>query len=61
MTEQEAINMMRYRVNTATEIAGKGEEGNAFEDINVAVIFYVENVLIKNLIVYNIQCVVFIL
>lgn len=37
MTEQEAINMMRYRVDTATEIAGKGEDGNAFEDMEMAI------------------------
>lgn len=37
MTEQEAINMMRYRIDTASEIAGKGEDGNAFEDMEMAI------------------------
>ena len=37
MTEQEAIKMMRYRIDTATEIAGKGEDGNAFEDMEMAI------------------------
>ena len=37
MTEQEAIKTMRYRIDTATEIAGKGEDGNAFEDMEMAI------------------------
>lgn len=37
MTEQQAIERMRYRVDTATEIAGKGEDGNAFEDMEMAI------------------------
>ena len=36
MTNQEAINRMRYRIDTATEIAGKGEDGKAFEDMEMA-------------------------
>lgn len=37
MTEQEAINLMRYRMNTAIEIVGNGENGNAFEDMEMAI------------------------
>lgn len=37
MTEQQAIERMRYRIDTATEIAGKGEDGNAFEDMEMAI------------------------
>lgn len=37
MTIQEAIDMMKYRINTAIKIAGKGEDGNALEDMEMAV------------------------
>lgn len=37
MTKQEAINMMRYRIDTATEIVGKGEDGSAFKDMEMAI------------------------
>ena len=37
MTEQQAIERMRYRIDTATEIAGKGEDGKAFEDMEMAI------------------------
>lgn len=37
MTAQEAINMMLYRMNTAIEIVGKGEDGNTFEDMEMAI------------------------
>ena len=37
MTNQEAINRMQYRIDTATEIAGKGEDGKAFEDMEMAI------------------------
>ena len=37
MTEQEAIKMMRYRIDTAIEIAGRGEDDNAFEDMEMAI------------------------
>ena len=37
MTEIEAIKMMKYRMNTAIEIAGKGENGKAFEDMEMAI------------------------
>ena len=37
MTEQEAIKMMRYRIDTSSEIAGKGEDGKAFEDMEMAI------------------------
>ena len=37
MTIQEAINMMKYRIDTATEIAGKYENENAFEDMEMAI------------------------
>lgn len=37
MTERQAIERMRYRIDTATEIAGKGEDGKAFEDMEMAI------------------------
>lgn len=37
MTKEQAINLIRYRINTATEIAGKGEDGKSFEDLEMAV------------------------
>ena len=37
MTNQEAIKMMKYRIDTATEIAGKGEDGKAFEDMEMVI------------------------
>ena len=37
MTKQEAINMIRYRIDTATEIVGKGEDRSAFKDMEMAI------------------------
>ena len=37
MTKQEAINRLRYRINTASKVIGTGEDGNAFEDIEMAI------------------------
>ncbi len=37
MTENEAIKRMRYRVETATDIAGKGSDGKAYEDMEIAI------------------------
>lgn len=37
MTENEAIERMRYRIDTATDIAGKGTDGKAFEDMEIAI------------------------
>lgn len=37
MTNQEAINRMQYRIDTATRIVGKGEDGKAFEDMEMAI------------------------
>ena len=37
MTEQQAIERMRYRIDTATEIAGRGKDGKAFEDMEMAI------------------------
>lgn len=37
MTEQQAIERMKYRIDIATEIAGKGEDGKAFEDMEMAI------------------------
>lgn len=37
MTEQQAIERMKYRIDTASEIVGKGEDGNAFEDMEMAI------------------------
>lgn len=37
MTENEAITRMKYRIDTATDIAGKGADGKAFEDMEIAI------------------------
>ena len=37
MTRQDAIKKIRYRIDTATEIAGKGTDGKAFEDLEMAI------------------------
>lgn len=37
MTENEAISMMRNRIDTASKIAGKGTDGKAFEDMEMAI------------------------
>lgn len=37
MTENEAIARMRYRINTATDIAGKGSDSKAYEDMEMAI------------------------
>lgn len=36
MDIKDAIQMMEYRIETATQIAGKGENGKAFEDMEMA-------------------------
>ncbi len=37
MTENEAIQRLKYRIKTATDIAGNGADGNAYEDIEIAI------------------------
>ena len=37
MKPEEAILMMRNRIDTASEIAGKGTDGKAFEDMEMAI------------------------
>ena len=37
MTEQEAINRLKYRIETATDIVGKGIDGKACEDMEIAI------------------------
>lgn len=37
MTEIEAISKIQWRINTASEIAGRGEDGKAFEDLEMAI------------------------
>lgn len=37
MTAKEAIERMKYRISTASEIVGKGEDGKAFEDLEMAI------------------------
>lgn len=37
MTIQEAIERIKYRIYTATQIVGKGEDGKAFEDFEMAI------------------------
>lgn len=37
MTEQGAIERIRYRIETASNIAGRGVDGKAFEDLEMAI------------------------
>lgn len=37
MTEQEAINRIRCRIDTASDIAGKGVDGKPYEDMEMAI------------------------
>ena len=37
MTENEAIVRMKYRIDTAMNIAGKGINGKAYEDMEIAI------------------------
>lgn len=37
MTSKEAIKRMKYRIDTAAEIAGRGEDGKAFDDMELAI------------------------
>lgn len=37
MTENEAIARIRYRIDTATDIAGNGVDGKAYEDMEIAI------------------------
>lgn len=37
MTENEAIERMKYRIKTATDIVGKGVDGKAYEDMEMAI------------------------
>ncbi|OUP00294.1 hypothetical protein B5F37_11665 [Drancourtella sp. An210] len=37
MTLNEAISMMRYRIDTASQILGKGTNGKAYEDMEMAI------------------------
>ena len=37
MTEDEAIARMRYRIDTSTEVIGKGSDGKAYEDMEIAI------------------------
>lgn len=37
MTEEGAISMLKWRIETASKIAGKGADGKAFEDLEMAI------------------------
>lgn len=37
MTNNEAIARMKYRIETATDIAGKGVDGKAYEDMEMVI------------------------
>lgn len=37
MTENEAISRIKYRIKTTTDIIGKGIDGKAFEDMEMAI------------------------
>lgn len=37
MTNEEAIKKIKYRIDTASHIAGRGVDGKAFEDLELAI------------------------
>lgn len=37
MIEQEAIRIIRYRIDTARAVCGSGKDGRAFEDLEMAI------------------------
>lgn len=37
MTENQAIGKMKYRIKTATDAIGKGVDGKAYEDMEIAI------------------------
>lgn len=37
MTAIEAIQIIKYRIETASEIVGKGKDGKAFQDLEIAI------------------------
>ena len=37
MTENEAIKKIQYRINTASDVVGKGADAKAFEDLEMAI------------------------
>lgn len=37
MTVQEAIRKMKFRIDTACKIAGRGKDGKAYEDMEIAI------------------------
>lgn len=37
MTENETIARMQYRIDAATEVIGKGSDGKAYEDMEIAI------------------------
>lgn len=37
MTEERAILQLRYRIDTATSLCGKGADGKAYEDMEMAI------------------------
>lgn len=43
MTESEAVKRMQYRIDTAIDIAGRGVDGKAYEDIEMAIKALEEN------------------
>ena len=43
MTENEAIERIKYRIDTATDTAGRGVDGNAYEDMEMAIKALEEN------------------
>lgn len=37
MTAKEAIEQIQYRIDTATQMVGKGQDGKAYEDLKMAI------------------------
>lgn len=48
ITEQEAIEMLKYRINTASKVIGTGTDGKAFEDIELAIKALENQISLKN-------------
>lgn len=48
MTNEEAINKIKYRIDTASRIAGTGADGKEFEDLEMAIQALGESKEIRN-------------
>ena len=53
MIEQEAIRIIRYRIDTARAVCGSGKDGKAFEDLEMAIEALNKQIPKKPIVKYN--------